>query len=190
MNEIQTKKPKKQRKNNGKLLGIIFTIVGALIFYFWGWPPLKYGWESKSWPKTSGTITNSEVNSWTKDGRSQYDARINYSYEVDGKKYNSTKINTSGSYSGGNITKAKELVDEFSAGKTIDVYYDPEIPDSAALKPGVSGNDILMAAFPLLFLIIGLAVLTGLVKPQRSTRQSNIHRKTDVSKVIRNVMNR
>ena len=190
MDENQSEKPEKSRRNNGFSLGIIFTLVGALIFYFWGWPPLKYGWESKSWPKTSGTIANSEVNSWTKDGRSQYDALINYSYQVDGKKFNSTKINTSGSYSGGNITKAKKLVDEFSAGKTVDVYYDPEIPDSAALKPGVSGNDILMAAFPLLFLIIGLAVLTGLVKPQRSTRQSNIHRKTDVSKVIRNVMNR
>ena len=190
MNKKQTKKPEKPRKNNARSLGIIFTLVGALIFYFWGWPPLKYGWESKNWPKTNGTVTLSEVNSWLKDGKSQYEVRINYTYEVDGKKYNGSKVNPSGSYSGGNITKAKELADKFPASKTVDVYYDPELPDSAALKPGISGNDILMAALPLLFLIIGLVVLTGLVKPKRSSQQSNTRGRTDISKVIKNVMNR
>lgn len=160
--------PNRDRKTNSTLFGLIFTLVGALIFYFFGFPPLKYGYESKSWPVTTGTITHSEVESWMKDGKSQYDARINYSYEVDGKKYNSTKINTSGSYSGSNITKAKELVNDFPAGKTVDVFYDPEVPDSAALKPGVSGGDIAMAAFPLIFLIIGLLVLFNIIKPQRS----------------------
>jgi len=180
----------RKRKSNATSLGIIFTLAGALIFYFWGWPPLKYAHESKSWPKTSGTITQSEVDSWTKDGRSQYDARINYSYEVDGKKYNSTKINTSGSYSGGNITKAKEFVDEFPAGKTVEVFYDPDVPDSAALKPGISGNDILMAAVPLIFFIMGLTVLTGIIKPRRSSTNTYTRGRTDVSKTIRNILNR
>jgi hypothetical protein len=179
----------KSRNSNSRMFGIIFTLIGAAIFYFWGWPPLKYAYESKSWPVTSGTITSSEVDSWTKDGKSQYDARINYSYTVDGKKYNSTKIYSSGSYSGSNITKAKELVDEFPASKTVDVFYDPELPDSAALKPGVSGNDILMAALPLLFLIIGLAVLTGILKPQRSTSQTHRHGRTDIREVIKNIKN-
>ena len=180
----------KSRNSNPKMFGFIFALIGALIFYFFGLPPLKYGWESKSWPKTSGTITRSEVNSWTKDGKSQYDARINYSYEVDGKKYNSTKIYSSGSYSGGNITKAKKLVDEFPVGNTVDVFYDPEVPESAALKPGVSGNNILMAVFPLIFLLIGLAILTGMLKPQRSTAQTHTHGRTDARKVIKNIMNR
>lgn len=180
----------KSRNSNSRMLGVIFTLVGALVFYFWGWPPLKYAYESKSWPVTSGTITHAEVDSWMKDGKSQYDARINYSYEVEGKKYNSTKLNTSGSYSGSNMTKAKELVDEFPAGKTVDVFYDPEVPDSAALKPGISGNDILLAALPLLFLIIGLAVLTGILKPQRSTSQNYRHGRTDIREVIKNIRNR
>lgn len=179
----------KSRNSNPKMFGLIFALIGAVILYFWGWTPLKYAYESKNWPKTSGTITRSEVDSWMKDGKSQYDARINYSYEVDGKKYNSTKVFSSGSYSGGNVTKAKELVDEFPAGKTVEVFYDPEIPDSAALKPGVSGNDILMAAFPLLFLILGVAVLTGLLKPQRST-PANMRGRTDIRDVIKNITNR
>ena len=181
--------PNKRRNSNPKMFGVIFALIGAVIFYFWGFPPLKYGYESKSWPKTNGTITYAEVDSWMKDGKSQYDARINYSYEVEGEKYNSTKINTSGSYSGSNITKAKELVDEFPPGKTVDVFYDPEVPNSAALKPGISGSDIAMAAFPLVFLIIGLAVLTGILKPQRSTTQTHSHGRTDIREVFRNIKN-
>jgi hypothetical protein len=180
----------KTKNSNPKLFGVIFAVIGAVIFYFWGFPPLKYAYESKSWSVTSGTITQAEVDSWMKEGKSQYDARINYSYEVEGKKYNSTKIYSSGSYSGGNITKAKELVAEFPANKTVDVFYDPELPESAALKPGVSGNDVLMAAVPLIFMIIGLVVLTGILKPQRSYTQTNMHGRTDVRKVFRNIMNR
>jgi len=190
MDEIKTTQKNKSVKKNGLSLGIIFTLVGALIFYFWGLPPLKYGLESKNWPKTNGAITHSDIDSWLKDGKSQYEVRLNYSYEVDGNKYKGSKIFPSGSYSGGNITKAKELVNEFPAGKTVDVFYDPVLPDSAALKPGISGNDILMAVLPLLFFIIGLAILTGLIKPQRSTTQTNVHGKTNISKVIKNVMNR
>ncbi len=179
-----------RRKNsNPKMFGLIFALIGAVILYLWAWPPIKYGLDSKSWPVTSGTITSSEVESWLKEGKSQYSAHINYSYSVGGKKYTSAKIYSSGTYSGGNITKARELVDEFPAGKTVDVFYDPEIPDSAALKPGVSSEDILMAAFPSVFLFVGLAILSGLLKPQRST-PSNMHKRTNIRDVINNITKR
>lgn len=179
----------RSRNSNPKMFGLVFALIGALVFYFFGWPPLKYGFESKSWPITNGTITSSEVDSWMKDGNSQYDARINYSYNVNRKTYNSTKVYYSGSYSGSNITKAKELVNEFPVGTTVDVYYDPDVPESAALKPGVSGNNLLMAALPLIFLIIGLAVLTGALKAQRTT-PTNTHGRTDIRRVIKNITNR
>jgi len=177
-------------KNNIKMLGLIFTLTGALVFYFFGFPPLKYGYESKSWPKTSGIITQSEVNSWMKDGNSQYEARLNYSYTVNGKKYNSSKLNTGGTYSGSSMSKAKELVAEYPTGKTVDVYHDPEVPDSAALKPGIPGKDIAVATFSLLFFFIGLFVLLGIIKPQRSTTQHHSTGRTNINNVIRNFTNR
>ena len=51
----------KRRNSNSKLMGLIFTLAGAAIFWFFSLPPLKYSLESKSWPVTSGTITRSEV---------------------------------------------------------------------------------------------------------------------------------
>jgi len=177
-------------KNSGKMLGLIFTLTGALVFYFFGFPPLQYGYESKSWPKTTGTITLSEVESWMKDGNSQYDARLDYSYTVNGKKYNSTKLNTGGTYSGSSMSKAKEIVGEYPKGKTVDVFYDPEVPESAALIPGIPVKDIAVGAFSLLFFFIGLFVLLGIIKPQRSTTQHNAHGRTNINNVIRNITNR
>ncbi len=181
---------KRVRTSNSRGMGLIFTLAGALIFYFFAFPPLKYAYQSKSWPTTNGTITRSEVDSWMKEGKSQYDARISYSYEVDGKKYTSPKIYSSGSYSGGNISKAKDLINEFPSGKSVDVFYDPDVPESAVLKPGISGKDVLMAALPLIFLIIGLAVLSGILKPQRSSSYNNTRRRTDIREVFRNITKR
>ena len=172
------------------MLGLIFTLTGALVFYFFGFPPLKYGYESKSWPKTSGTITLSEVESWMKDGNSQYGARINYTYTVEGEKYNSSKLNTGGTYSGSSMSKAKEIVAEFTKGKTVDVFYDPQIPESAVLNPGLPGKDIAVAAFSLLFFFVGLVVLLGIVKPQRTYNRNNMRSRTDVREVFRNLKNR
>jgi hypothetical protein len=181
---------RRTKKNNGKMLGLIFALTGALVFYFFGLPPLKYGYKSKSWPKTEGTITQSEISSWMKDGNAQYDARINYSYTVDGKKYNSSKVNTGGSYSGSSMSKAKEIVAEYPTGKTVDVFYDPEVPDSAALQPGIPGTDIAVAAFSLLFFFIGLSVILGILKPQRTTTQNHTHGRTDIREVFKNITNR
>lgn len=180
----------RKRKTNSTLLGIIFTLTGALVFYMWGWPQFKYAYESKKWPQTSGIITQSKVNSWIKEGDSKYEARINYNYEIDGKKYNSGKIRTSGSYSGSNITRAKELVNEFPIGKNVDVFYDPEVPDSAILKPGVSGIDIIMVLFPLLFFIIGIAVLTGIIKPQPTYTNNYTRSRKNIAQGIRDILNK
>jgi hypothetical protein len=138
------------------------------MFYFFGLPPLKYAYESKSWPTTSGTITKSEVDSWMKDGESRYGAVIKYTYQVEGKQYDSYKIGVSASSSNNNMSAAKDLVQEYPVGKTVDVFYDPEVPDSAALKPGVRAGDIAIAGGMLLFSILGLLVLFRIIKPTRS----------------------
>ena len=91
MDQGVTPSEKRPRKSNATAFGIIFTLVGALMFYFFGLPPLKYAYESKSWPKTVGTITKSEVESWMKDGKSQYGAVIKYTYKLEGKEYISYK---------------------------------------------------------------------------------------------------
>lgn len=173
------------RQANSTVFGIIFTLVGVLTFYFFGWPTLKYAYDSKSWPRTDGMITKSEVDSWMKDGKSQYSAVINYSYQVDGQKYSSAKITVSGSVSNSSMSRAKEVVQQYPLGKTLDVFYDPEVPDSAALKPGVRGGDIAQGGAMLLFAIVGLLVLFRIIKPTRSHSQATSRgRSIDIRRLL------
>jgi len=170
-------KPSKVRHgiSNTIAFGIIFTLVGALTFYFFGWPPLKYAYESESWPMTSGIVIKSEVDSWMKDGKTQYGAVIKYSYQVDGKEYFAYGIGVNNSSANINMSAAKALVQEYPVGKTVDVYYDPELPDAAALKPGVRAGDIAIAGGMLLFAILGLLVLFRIIKPTRSYSNAPSH---------------
>ena len=163
-----TQSEKRPRKSNSTVFGIIFTLVGALMFYFFGLPSLEYAYESKSWPATSGTITKSEVDSWMKDGETRYGAVIKYTYQVDGKEYISNQVGVNSSSSNKNISAAKDLVQEYPVGNTVDVFYDPELPDSAALKPGIRAGDIALAGGMLMFAILGLLVLFRIIKPTRS----------------------
>ncbi|MEE4178634.1 MAG: DUF3592 domain-containing protein [Bacteroides sp.] len=149
-------------------MGIIFTLAGVLMFYFFGLPPLKYAFESKSWPSTEGTITKSEVETWMKDGKTQYGALIAYTYQVEGKAHISHQVGVNSTSSNSNMSAVKSLVQEYPVGTMVDVYYDPEVPDSAALIPGVRAGDVALAGGMLLFAIIGLLVLFRIIKPTRS----------------------
>jgi len=174
------------RNSNATSFGIIFTLVGALMFYFFGLPPLKYANESKSWPKTSGIITKSEVDSWMKDGESQYGAVIKYTYQVEGKEYISYSVGVNSASSNNNMSAAKDLVQEYPVGKTVDVFYDPEVPDSAALKPGIKAGDVALAGGMLLFAILGLLVLFRIIKPTRSySNRTGQGGRTDIRELLK-----
>lgn len=181
MDQKVTQPVKKRRNSSPVTFGLISVLVGASIFYFFGLPSLKYAIESKSWPSTSCTITKSEVDNWKKDGKTQYGALIYYSYRVEGKKYSSSKIVVNGSSSSSNMSAAKKLVAKYPVGKTVDAFYDPEVPDLAVLIPGPRFGDIALAGFPLLLLIIGLLVLFKIIKPKPSYSNTNTSsRKTDI----------
>ena len=138
------------------------------MFYFFGLPSLKYAYLSKSWPMTSGIITKSEVDSWMKDGKTQYGAVIKYTYQLEGNEHISYNIGVNSSSSNSNMSAAKKLVQEYPVGKTVDVFYDPELPDSAALIPGVRAGDVALAGGMLMFALLGLLVLFRIIKPTRS----------------------
>lgn len=186
MDQGVTQSEKRPRKSNATLFGIIFTLAGGLMFYFFGLPSLKYAYESRSWPKTSGTITKSEVDSWMKDGKTQYGAVIKYTYRVEENPYDSYKIGVSASSSNSNMSAAKDRVQEYPVGKTVDVFYDPEVPDSAALKPGVRAGDVALAGGMLMFAVIGLLVLFRIIKPTRSySNTSSREGRVDIRELLK-----
>ncbi len=130
-----------RKSSPGKLLLLALAMFAAGIFLMvWGGSEILDAYKSKSWPTTEGTVTSSYVHKRdrpTSDKNKQptYHPKISYEYTVEGKRYTCEKIrfadNTSGSRD-----RARRITDEYFAGKTVTVYYNPEDPGNAVLKPG------------------------------------------------------
>jgi len=153
-------------------LGIIFALVGAAIFFFFALPPLQYANSSKSWPTVQGTVTRSEIDVWSSDGRTHYEPKIAYNYIVDGKKYTSSQIKAGDPAPDNNVTNAKRLQAEYPVDSEVTVYYDPELPESAALQPGSNGIDYLPAAMCGIFFFVGLITLYQGLKSRKSKAEA------------------
>jgi len=110
-----------------------------------------------AWVRTSGTIVTSETETYTNStgstscsGRRMYNALIEFSYQVDGQEYRSTK----GATDLVNVTvgnaraKSEEDVARYPVGMTVDVYYDAKNPTQASLEPreeiALTGNHTLI----------------------------------------------
>ncbi|HZK61325.1 MAG TPA: DUF3592 domain-containing protein [Anaerovoracaceae bacterium] len=171
---IGNTRTRKPGNANPVTLGIIFAIVGGAIFFLFALPPLQYSNTSKSWPTVPGTITRSNVDIWRSDGKTHYQPDIAYNYAVDGKKYSSSKITVGDPPLDNNVTLAKRLQAEYPAGKEVVVYYDPELPESSALKPGTKTGDYLLAAIAAIFFFVGLfALYQGLKAKKRVAEVKN-----------------
>ncbi|MBN1416262.1 MAG: DUF3592 domain-containing protein [Bacteroidales bacterium] len=173
---IRIGSPRTRRPGNANpvTMGIIFAIIGGAIFIFFALPPLQYAAASKSWPAVPGTITRSEVKVWQRDGNTHYEPDIAYSYMVEGKRYSSSKITVGDGSLDNNVKRAKSLQAEYPAGKEVDVYYDPDLPESAVLQPGTKSGDLMLAGISALFFFVGLlAVYQGVKAKRRAAEAKN-----------------
>lgn len=136
----------------------------------WGLPPLEYSNTSKNWPSVPGEVIKSEVETHRSDGETHYLPDIVYTYAVDGKTYTSSKITVGDPPLDSNISPAKRAQAEYPVGKAVDVYYDPEVPSSSALKPGIRKNDIGLALITGLFPFIGILVFFSGLRAKRHAK--------------------
>ncbi|MDX9930873.1 MAG: DUF3592 domain-containing protein [Bacteroidales bacterium] len=172
MIRIGSPRSRKPGNANPVTMGIIFALVGAAIFFFFALPPLQHAATSKSWPSVPGTITKSEVQVFKRDGNTHYQPDIAYSYSVEGKKYSSSKITVGDGALDNNVSKAKRLQAEYPAGKEVDVYYDPDLPESAVLQTGTKSGDLMLAGIAAVFFLVGVLALFQGVKAKRRAAEA------------------
>lgn len=163
---------KKMRKANPVILGLAFIILGGIVFFTWGLPPLKYSKTSENWPSVTGKITKSEIESWRREGKTYYQAKIAYKYEVNEQSYTASKVTVGDPPSTTSMSPAKRIRDEYPTGKDVVVFYDPDFPASAALKPGIQKNDILLAFITGVFPLLGLFLFFGGLNKKLRSRTS------------------
>lgn len=128
--------------------GLVVMVILGLALTFLGFTKFKKATDSKSWPVTTGLITNSEVS-----GAIKYYPSITYTYTVDSVVYNSTSISNM-NFSTKNRSVVEEFLKKYPSGAEIKVYYNGSEPSRSLLEPGLNTGHFLLLAFGILILII------------------------------------
>lgn len=118
--------------------GLLFSgfVIWVLVLFAVAFKKRK---DSKSWPRTTGLITHSSVESgFVQAGGGNafvFIPKVIYEYEVDGKQYTSSQLaiierNTASE------DLAREKAEKYVQGQQVEVYYDPRNPACAVLDRG------------------------------------------------------
>jgi len=141
-----------------------FLAMGLFVTLYFGLPTLKLAKSSGSWPKTSGVVMQSSIETKRSSShrrgrrsRTSYSPKIQFEYTVDGKQYSSDQLNASGEFFAGR-GKAQEVVDNYKRGKQVDVFYSPADPNVAMLEPGLTGGSFVVFGVGVLFSVVGLGL--------------------------------
>lgn len=118
------------------LILTVFALFGILMFYYqyqaWRWGRASWGW-----PKAKGRILLSEA-TFTGSKGSPYSVKIKYEYTVADVQYTGSRYKF-GLFSGTDKSMADRLTTRYKPGEFVWIYYHPERPRFAVLKPGISG---------------------------------------------------
>jgi hypothetical protein len=147
--------------SSSKGLGILTLamLVAGVVLMSFGGVEFKRALDSKSWPSTAGTITNSylQKNREKKKNRwvTTYFPRVEYRYTVADKTFSAGRIAFGGT-SGSNQIKAHNVIAKYPPGKAVQVYYNPDDPTVAVLEAGHSFKAIVIVLAGLVFLGAGM----------------------------------
>lgn len=129
-------------------------IVFALHFgYGFAEPIVRSVWAahtSQHWPQTQGSVVHVSIEKGHK-GR-PYEL-VEYAYVVGGKTYQSNGISFMSLDS--DAVSPQDLATRYPIGKAVNVFYNPDAPQEAVLRPG------LHSYLPVAMLVLGLLVVVG-----------------------------
>jgi hypothetical protein len=122
---------------------------------------------SRSWPSTTGRITNSGVSSHTSrdsdgDMEVSYSISVEYEYAVKGQNFNSRNISFGARNSHRHRSQAEAELANYQVGKTVAVFYNPANPEEAVLERNASGSNAL-AIIGIIFTVMGALTGCGMI---------------------------
>ncbi|MCH8822385.1 MAG: DUF3592 domain-containing protein [Planctomycetes bacterium] len=137
---------------------ILFTLIWTGIvsifdgFLIWGAVRRE---QAQSYPSTQGTITRSNIKESHDSDGSTYKAEIDFSYKVDGTFYGSDTYRY-GVWSTSDHSHAQSVVNKYTTGKQVEVFYNASDPSDAILERDTQGQDLFFALFMTPFNVIML----------------------------------
>jgi hypothetical protein len=150
-----------------RFIALGFVTVGILQF---AWS--TYSWyealQTTRWPTTTGTISFAKVVEVSGGGGTGYVPTVTYTYEVRGVSYLGKKIHV---LDGSDMpSRAQQTIREFGTNSTVQVFFDPDDPSNALLKPGLYLDLFLWLALSLFAIGIGGSMLYVFKAKGRSLR--------------------
>ncbi|MEY4387922.1 MAG: hypothetical protein RLY20_3205 [Verrucomicrobiota bacterium] len=114
---------------------------------------------AQSFVTTSGTVTHSEVTQHRGNkGGTTYGTKIEYTYEVNGQRFEGKTFRYGGFSSSSDSASAYVAVQERPVGATTTVHYDPKNPSDSALSIELRGSDLFMPLFLMPFNLVMLGI--------------------------------
>jgi Protein of unknown function (DUF3592) len=141
-------------------IGALLVLAGLAVFRS-ARSGLRDDLASRDWPHVVGQIVKAgNIPSYGVSVRSYY---VNYEYEVAGVKHKGSEVLGSGN------EEADPLVRKFPAGAKAQIYYKPDRPSIARLRPGFTRRSNAMAwGFMLGFVCLGLLLIGFAFLPSRA----------------------
>jgi hypothetical protein len=146
------------------VLALVLLSFGVLLLLYL-WYETAEALASRQWPQTTGAVVRSEVRiEKNGEGPDSYYPDIEYSFQVKGREFTSTRIRY-GSWTA-TRNEAESFVERFPVGATVGVRFSPHAPDRSVLIPGISWGDRVL---PLLF-VAGFLIVPGLFMAVQQAR--------------------
>ena len=151
---------------NNKLLkavGIFLVVFGFAMAGFGVWFIREAG-QAQSWPKVTGKVINVSIKSRRSRSSNtrQYHPVVTYNYDVEGQSFTSDRYRLGDGPNTGNFNsreKARKHSEQWKAGEAVEVYYNPESPDSAVLVTEASWGVYVPSVLGALSALFGFVLL-------------------------------
>ena len=155
-----------------RLMGIVFTLVGATFGYFFAVRPWLEVRESANWREVPCVITSSKVESHSDSDGTTYSVAITYDYTVDGEKYMGTRYNFATASSNTRDWRQR-AVKANPRGKQTVCFVNPNDPlDSVLVRE--TGLEWWFGFLPGIFLLVGIGMLFGAGKVAAQEKRSTV----------------
>jgi Protein of unknown function (DUF3592) len=149
---------------------VLLALVGSVLVFLGvrlGIARRRRARESRQWPTARGRVARSEITIETGLDSKTHQARVQYEYVVLGQTYSGGRVSES-------VRRApmQRVVEQYAPGTSVEVYYDPKRPGSAALEP-LSPSlfaPVADVVTRLLFLLAGITMAVQLLPPNNPVR--------------------
>jgi len=99
---------------------------------------VQRGSGSEIWPVVDGVVLEAAIAADRETGRQRFRPVVRYRYEVDGQRYEGSRMQWAVDAGFRKYTRARRLLDRYRTGSAIKVHYDPSRPGTAVLQTGTS----------------------------------------------------